>query len=315
MNRTTATRSAHRSLDTHKVGNSNGYDLFVQIMALLFDIGNRILSSNEITNLKLSKSALLLSQTFSSPSPKGEPKKTIKVIVAGLPRTGTISVKKALGELGYKNCFHLAEPLCQFGNLRRSADIVDTEDSKSRRDKLAHLLEGHEATLEVPGSACLPDLLEMYPEAKVILTQRTSAEVWLRSWRGFGIDLLSDFFRQVGYWVPGVVSANDLYRGFMRLAAERFGLPAPEPSIQMYHAHNDWVKRIVPSERLLVFKCQDGWEPLCSFLGRRRADDFPHCNEAGYLRYYKRVAMALGFVLWLFVIALVLFCLRLLNFK
>lgn len=212
-------------------------------------------------------------------------------------------MKRALEELGYGPCFHLAEPLCQFDNLRQSAAIVHTKDTALRRRKLAKLLQGSEVTLEVPGSACLPDLLEMYPDAKVILTERTSAAVWLRSWRGFGIDLRSDCFRWIGYWVPGVVAANDLYRGWMRLASERFGVEA-EPSEELYHAHSAWVKSIVPRERLLVFKCQDGWGPLCEFLGRHRPNPFPHGNEAGYLRYYKRVAMVLGIFLWLGVLAM-----------
>lgn len=214
-----------------------------------------------------------------------------------------MSMKKALEELGYQNCFHLAEPLCQFSNLRLSADIVNTKHTALRRRKLARLLHGYEVTLEVPGSACLPDLLEMYPDAKVILTERASARVWLRSWRGFGVDLRSDCFRWIGYWVPGVVSANDLYRGWVRLASERFGL-APEPSESLYHAHNNWVKEIVPRERLLVFKCQDGWAPLCEFLGRQRLNPFPHGNEAGHLKFYKRIALFLGMFLWLVVLAI-----------
>lgn len=211
-------------------------------------------------------------------------------------------MKRALEELGYKDCFHLAEPLCQFENLRLSANIMATKDTPVRRRKLARLLQGHEATLEVPGSACLPDLLEMYPAAKVILTERTSAELWLQSWRGFGIDLRSDIFRWIGYWVPGVVAANELYRGWVRLAADRSGL-TPEPSEEMYYAHSAWVRSVVPKERLLVFKCQDGWGPLCEFLGRQRPNSFPHGNEAGHLRFYKRVAMLLGVFLWLVVLA------------
>lgn len=110
--------------------------------------------------------------------------------------------------------------------------------------------------------------------------------------------------------MPGVVSANDLYRGWMRLASERFGL-APEPSEELYHAHNNWVKSIVPEERLLVFKCQGGWEPLCRFLGRQRPNLFPHGNEAGHLKYYKRVAMGLGIALWMIVFTLFFFLMSL----
>ena len=103
--------------------------------------------------------------------------------------------------------------------------------------------------------------------------------------------------------MPGVVSANDLYRGWMQLAAERFGL-APEPSEELYHAHNNWVKSIVSPERLLVFKCQDGWAPLCEFLGRQRPNVFPHGNEAGHLRFHKRVAMTAGLISWLVLLAI-----------
>ncbi|ETS77088.1 hypothetical protein PFICI_10962 [Pestalotiopsis fici W106-1] len=319
MNHTTSIRSTRVPLGAPKLSRPsippNRYELILQILAVIFEVVLSILASNGIANLKLRKSLSFFQELF-TPSPKHhEPKKTIKVIIAGLPRTGTISMKTALQELGYKNCFHLAEPLCQFENLKRSAEIVHTKDTKLRRERLAVLLEGHEATLEVPGSACLPDLLEMYPDAKVVLTERTSAEVWLRSWHGFGIDLRSSLFRMLGYWVPGIVSANDLYRGWVQLAAERFDLPAPEPSVEMYHAHNAWVKSIVPKERLLEFKCQDGWEPLCDFLGRQRPNAFPHGNESGYLKYYKRVAMVLGFALWVLVIAVMLFGVRLLKLK
>lgn len=83
-----------------------------------------------------------------------------------------MSMKKALEEPGYKNCFHLADPLCRFSNLHPSARIVNTKNTTLRRQKLARLLQNHKVTLEVPGSACLPDLLEKYPDAKVVLTER-----------------------------------------------------------------------------------------------------------------------------------------------
>ncbi|KAL5360641.1 hypothetical protein BJX96DRAFT_175494 [Aspergillus floccosus] len=278
-------------MDMHKSKSWLYYQLSIQSLSLVLRSGITIASPDPKADAKL--------QVTSGVHHGG----TIKVIVAGLPRTGTISMKRALEELGYGPCFHLAEPLCQFDNLRQSAAVVHTKDTALRRRKLAKLLQGCEVTLEVPGSACLPDLLAMYPDAKVILTERTSAAVWLRSWRGFGIDLRSECFRWVGYWVPGVVAANDLYRGWMQLSAERFGVKA-EPSEELYHAHSAWVKSIVPQERLLVFKCQDGWGPLCEFLGRQRPNLFPHGNEAGYLRYYKRVAMVLGIFLWLVALAM-----------
>ena len=45
-------------------------------------------------------------------------------------------------------------------------------------------------------------------------------------------------------------------------------------------AHNEHVRQTVPAHRLLDFQMQDGWEPLCKFLGKPRPDQpFPHVNE------------------------------------
>ncbi|KAK8038168.1 hypothetical protein PG994_014935 [Apiospora phragmitis] len=39
------------------------------------------------------------------------------------------------------------------------------------------------------------------------------------------------------------------------------------------------VKRSVPADQLLECKIQDGWEPLCDFLGEVLKDDFPSGNN------------------------------------
>jgi hypothetical protein len=46
--------------------------------------------------------------------------------------------------------------------------------------------------------------------------------------------------------------------------------------------HNEAVRRSVPPERLLVYRVQEGWEPLCAFLGCEVPPvAFAHLNEAG----------------------------------
>ena len=48
-----------------------------------------------------------------------------------------------------------------------------------------------------------------------------------------------------------------------------------------YNEHVEEVKRHVPSEKLLVFSCKDGWEPLCRFLDVVVPEEpFPHVNDA-----------------------------------
>jgi len=60
------------------------------------------------------------------------------------------------------------------------------------------------------------------------------------------------------------------------------GEASRENCIRVFNAHNRAVQQRVPQERLLVFGVQDGWEPLCDFLGCAVPDEpFPHLNEGG----------------------------------
>lgn len=41
------------------------------------------------------------------------------------------------------------------------------------------------------------------------------------------------------------------------------------------------IRGLVPKERLLEWYIEDGWEPLCKFLGKPVPDvEFPHANAA-----------------------------------
>lgn len=41
------------------------------------------------------------------------------------------------------------------------------------------------------------------------------------------------------------------------------------------------IRGLVPKERLLEWSVEDGWEPLCEFLGKPVPDEpFPHVNAA-----------------------------------
>ncbi|RMZ14195.1 hypothetical protein D0864_00251 [Hortaea werneckii] len=51
-------------------------------------------------------------------------------------------------------------------------------------------------------------------------------------------------------------------------------------SKRAYRHHYRDVEAFVPKERLLEFRLQEGWEPLCEVLGREVPDvPFPHVNE------------------------------------
>lgn len=52
-----------------------------------------------------------------------------------------------------------------------------------------------------------------------------------------------------------------------------------------YREHYALVERVTPPERLLKFRLEEGWEPLCRFLGRPIPDlEFPRVNEGAALK-------------------------------
>jgi len=69
-------------------------------------------------------------------------------------------------------------------------------------------------------------------------------------------------------------------------------------AIAVYGAHLEEVRRSVPAERLLVFNVNEGWAPLCAFLGQPVPAHvkFPHRNERVFFR---RVILALRLATWL----------------
>jgi hypothetical protein len=57
---------------------------------------------------------------------------------------------------------------------------------------------------------------------------------------------------------------------------------------EVYSQHYAQIRKLVPKGRLLEYQVQDGWEPLCKFLGKEVPDvPFPRGNEKADL--HKRI--------------------------
>jgi hypothetical protein len=65
--------------------------------------------------------------------------------------------------------------------------------------------------------------------------------------------------------------------------AKRMGgaLYGPLDDVQLYHAYNNHVHKVVPKDRLLAFNAKDGFRPLCAFLGVPVPKD-EHGQELAY---------------------------------
>ena len=88
----------------------------------------------------------------------------MKVIGAGLPRTGTLSQKVALEMLGFGPCYHMVNVLTE----PAAGAAVGAGDR--RRSRLGRGSFGeHESTVDWPGAFFYRELADAYPDAKVVL--------------------------------------------------------------------------------------------------------------------------------------------------
>ena len=99
----------------------------------------------------------------------------IKVIGAGFGRTGTLSIKLALEQLGFGKCYHMVEL------LENPQQVHFWEDANQGKPvDWEALFQGYQATVDYPGYRHYKQLMQYYPEAKVLLSVR-DPEKWYES--------------------------------------------------------------------------------------------------------------------------------------
>jgi hypothetical protein len=205
----------------------------------------------------------------------------MKLIGAGMPRTGTLTQKMALEMLGLGPTYHMVDVL---------ADLDQAglwERALAGEAPWEQIFAGFNSTVDWPGGYFYRELMDVYPDAKVLLSVR-EPEAWERSMRQTVwavrngeslIRLLSSAQAHVNPQWQGFLDMIDglLWQGKGTFAA---GHATPEQLIAAMDAHNEEVKRVVPADRLLVWGVKEGWGPLCEFLELPVPDEpFPHIND------------------------------------
>jgi hypothetical protein len=200
----------------------------------------------------------------------------VDVIGAGFGRTGTASLKRALEVLGFEPCHHMSEVL---QHPDTATDWVAALGGD--RAALGKALVGYRATQDFPSCLLWREMMDIYPDAKVLLSVR-DAKKWYDSARATILnpanrDRLADATLSDGrMWtdVLGPLSEAMATKGFRRDASE-------EELIAFFEAHNQSVRDGVAPDRLLEYQVGQGWEPLCAFLGVDVPDEpFPHVNDS-----------------------------------
>lgn len=177
---------------------------------------------------------------------------TLSVIGAGFGRTGTLSLKLALEQLGLGRCYHMMEV---FQIPDAPQQWLDAAAGRPVDWNTVFL--GFGATVDWPSASFYRQLAGAYPKAKVVLTLR-DAEAWFESTQA---TIFAHDFSQAPNPVWGQMAMRvigDLFEGRMH---DRDKL------IDVYERHNAEVQQVIPPERLLVYEVAEGWAPLCGFLG------------------------------------------------
>jgi sulfotransferase family protein len=214
----------------------------------------------------------------------------LKVIGAGLGRTGTSSLKAALEELGFGPCYHMVEVFANPGHADfwRAAWRGEPADWDG-------VLGPYEATVDWPGCAFYEELMERNPDAKVILSVR-DPERWYESTRQtiYKVGKLGTGspFSRLGFALTSRLAFGRFKTGQAPMTEEiawqgTFGgrFEDKDHAMEVFNRHNGEVRRRVPEGRLLVYEVKQGWGPLCEFLGVEVPDKpFPHLNDAADMR-------------------------------
>lgn len=237
----------------------------------------------------------------------------MQVLSLGMSRTGTAcasfpppfnshplimtpkAMKAALHILGYNDVYHGTDVYSNIRDcdmwtpaLRAKYFGVGKPFGRAQFDQLL----GHCAAItDGPANSFGPELIDAYPDAKVVLVER-EFDAWFKSFNGIieGVYGKTFLFLQytdpawmgriqkvVSAWVPGQFQAKkaDECRRNAR---------------SVYEAHYREIREVTPKERLLEYRLGDGWEPLCKFLGKEIPDvPFLKINESAMLKRQLRI--------------------------
>ncbi|KAK8131493.1 hypothetical protein PG984_007931 [Apiospora sp. TS-2023a] len=233
----------------------------------------------------------------------------LQVLAVGPPRSGTDSLRAALLKLGYNHVYHGYDIALNpedgkawwklYQKKWRGRGTVPTPDDTTHKQTVSSrpLLTaedfdpviGHCAAItDLDAAVFAHDLIRAYPAAKVILNVRRDRDAWRRSIRSTLQRLKHDwrmwlrsFFCTELFWVEENL-LRCLWPAFCR------GGDFEHTGRWVLEEHCAMVRGSVrgePGRELLEWSVEDGWEPLCRFLGRPVPDEpFPNGNSSEEFR-------------------------------
>jgi hypothetical protein len=212
----------------------------------------------------------------------------MKIIGAGLPRTATTTQMFALEQLGLSPCYHMRDLLSDLEHGLPLWERAAAGDADWER-----IFGDARSTVDWPSARYYRELVEHYPDAKVLLSVR-SAEGWVNSMREtvwgmyHGDSVIHHLCEARALLDPlwgrfmALMRQMTYEPGTGALAGETFSDEGLAAAMERW---NEQVKATVPAERLLVWDPAEGWEPLCAFLELEEpAEPLPRLNDTASFR-------------------------------
>jgi hypothetical protein len=212
----------------------------------------------------------------------------LRLIGAGLPRTATTTQLFALEQLEHGPCYHMRDLLA---DLERGLPLWERAAEGS--PDWERIFGEVRSAVDWPSARYYRDLMEYYPDAKVLLSVRDSEE-WVRSMRQtvWGVFHGETVLHHLCEARAAIDPLWERFMALMRhmtwdeqtgvLAGDTFSDAGLAASMERW---NESVKRTVPADRLLVWNPNDGWGPLCEFLEMEvPGEELPRLNTSQSFR-------------------------------
>lgn len=250
------------------------------------------------------------------PSKPGPPTTQMQVLGLGLSRTGTASFSRALEILLQGPSYHGGANLLA-GNdshmrrwndvlrislrLRQDPSSVTVAERVFQKFLIAKQLEGFVALSDAPSIMYAEILMELYPDAKIIVTTRDEKKWWKSIEPVVERSDKKSYTNLLFFWVPGLrhwAEYVDLNR-YGRYGELYYIGKELRPGPYTYSRHYEYLERVVPKEKLHYYDIKSGWAPLCEILQLPIPDiDFPFENDAAVIQAAFTKAAYLGIGLW-----------------
>ena len=226
----------------------------------------------------------------------------MKVICAGWGRTGTRSLKYALEYINKQPSYHMQNILLNKQDAKKWHDLIFND--KKNYD-WENIYKGYGACLDFPSCNYYKELMEFYPDAKVILNLRDDKS-WVKSWNVLNNKILKSFTFRFIAKLPNTSFKlqKDIHNEMILGPRGAFqNSKTDEEKMKRFNEWNQSVIDNVPKDRLLIYKASEGWEPICKFLNVDVPDiPFPYKNKT---KNMGRMSIFINFMFIILVVAII----------